>query len=102
MPVFADILVISLYVLNSGRLTSTIISRFMFNLKQVAEQSLVLDPGRSHDDIYHDDTLTRSYWSTIRFNASAFMGLGNLGESLRLGNSGEEDENRDMDENEGI
>lgn len=102
IPVFADILVIPLYVLNSGRLTSTIISRFMFNLKQVAEQSLVTDPGRIHDDIYHDDTLTRSYWSTIRFNASAFMGLGNLGESLRLGDSGEEEENRDMDENEGI
>lgn len=30
------------------------------------------------------------------------MGLGNLGESLHLGDSGEEEENRDMDENEGI
>lgn len=72
----------------------------MFNLKQVAGESLVVPDGTQGDD-HHGNTQTRTYWSTIRFNASAFMGLGNLGETIRLGDVDEEleDDNEDAEQN---
>lgn len=70
------------------RLNSIMLSRFMLSLRQVN-----LDSNLSQTPSEHSHGATHGQRSTIRFNSDIIVG--NMGESLRVGNEGDYDDEDD-------